>query len=148
MTKISQLRLKFNEQSVIRSSAVLRERQSRADSVLHLRIFPGVQFPLLVGWLCLSSNAAFKSAGNLTNEQRCERRGCCYCSTHPCPSHIPPPFCSGAPLSTDTFLYFKPVRTASKPGAKKLLQEEPRRPCVPKLFSSFYRHIHARFCKS
>lgn len=26
---------------------------------------------------------------------------------------------------------------ASTPGAKKLLQEEPRRPCVPKLFSSF-----------
>lgn len=35
-----------------------------------------------------------------------------------------------------------------KSGAKKLLQEEPRRQCVPELFSSFYRHIRAQFYKS
>ncbi|KAM7404590.1 hypothetical protein PAMP_011927 [Pampus punctatissimus] len=40
---------------------------------------------ILSDGLCkLSSNAPFKSAGNLTNEQRSEQRGCC--TTHPVPS--------------------------------------------------------------
>lgn len=47
--------------------------------------------PLLIASLCFSSNAPFKSAGNLTNEQRPEQRGCLYCTTHPVPSTTPCP---------------------------------------------------------
>ncbi len=46
---------------------------------------------LLIASLCFSSNAPFKSAGNLTNEQRSEQRGCSYCTTHPVPSTSPCP---------------------------------------------------------
>lgn len=111
-----------------------------ADSVLHLTFFPGVHFPLLVGSLCLSSNAAFKSAGRLTNERRCERRGCSYCSTHPVPAHPPHPAVVHRSPPTPS-LTVNQSGLLPKSGAQKLLQEEPRRRRVPELLSSFYRHI-------
>lgn len=65
-----------------------------------------------VASLCFSSNAPFKSAGILTNEQRCEQGGwggrgvgartAPHTHTHtPCPIHSGPSR-SGAPLLTDT----------------------------------------------
>lgn len=47
--------------------------------------------PLLITSLCFSSNAPFKSTGNLTNEQWSEQGGCSYCTTHPVPSTCPVP---------------------------------------------------------
>lgn len=81
-----------------------------------------MQFPLLVGSLCPSSNAALKSAGNLTNEQRCEWRGCSYCSTHPVPA-TSPPSCSGAPLSTNTFPYLAAPKVRRKGTAPRRTKE-------------------------
>lgn len=55
------------------------------------------------GSLRLSSNAAFKPAGKPANQQRRERRGSSYCSTHPVPATAPPS-CSGAALSPTPLL--------------------------------------------
>lgn len=66
--------------------------RSPEEALLHLGPFSGGElFPLLIASLCFSSNAPFKSAGNLTNEQRSEQRGCLYCTTHPVPSTSPCP---------------------------------------------------------
>lgn len=73
----------------------------------------GVLFPLRTASLCFSSNAPFKSAGNLTNEQRSEQRGCLYCTTHPVPSTSPCPAVVHLSLLTPC-PYRKPARAHLK----------------------------------